>query len=637
MRLAGIFKSLYKAKLAEMENTRTASLEQSDVTSSRENAALSQSALDLLKEGRPPRQQDVKSIAIPGLPPQFESSVQISLAGTAAQQQSLELVAARRKKAEEPAPKRTEDEEEEEEEDEKEEDHDHDHDGDEDDDKDTDPTHDPKNGKPDANPLPSSKLFFGSLHGHSVYSDGMCKPKELYQSAKDQKLDFVAVTDHSHKSARRGVKPDNPRFEEEKKHPLLVDAPEAYAETIHVAKQATQDGKFVGIVGVELGTIGKPGAKEMAGVNHINILEVDALIQSIKGREKKTDVDLPKELQAFEKPEVIKVRDGDYKALVDRLDKIKDMTGGRPVIQLNHPRFREDEHEKHPPERRGRDYGQKSFSSQEEWVQRFGKYASQLEILSGEALKQKPSGEFKSHAIHATDFAGYLDKGLHLSPTFGRDSHYCDADGVNAATGVLAEKLDKKSIMDALRERRTIATMNSDALAGYMVMNGRHVMGSIVDEKDAPDVHVSVTINSAIQPDAKYTAILWADTKVGDGQLAEKVQTVNITGKDLMSRGSQVKFHGVDHTAGNKSVFYVEVQRKNEGSSKAVRMWTAPVWVEPNVGESNADKMDRLKGITPNRITPPEHPVKPPDADDKPKEAPKSKSWIDKFWELLGY
>lgn len=637
-----------------MENTKTTSLEQGGANSSRENAALSQSVWDLMKENSQARRPEPKSLAFAGQPLQSDSSVQITIASAQSDARhkhqhghehkhshdelsgSPFLVAAKWRKTEE-TPKE-EDEEDEEEKDEEEDAH-HDHEGDDDDDDDKDSTNDPKTDKPDANPLPNSKLFFGSLHGHSVYSDGMCKPKELYQSAKDQKLDFVGVTDHSHKSARRGVKPDNPRFDEEAKQPLLTDVPQAYTETVHIAKQSTQDGKFVAIVGVELGTIGKPGSPDKAGVNHINILEVDALIQTTKGREKKTDVEVPAELQSFAKPDVVKVKDGDYKALVERLDKMTDSTGGRPVIQLNHPRFREDEHEKHAPEVRGRDYGQKSFSSQEEWLQRFGKYASQLEILSGEALRQKPTGEFKSHAIHATDFAGYLDKGLHLSPTFGRDSHYCDADGVAAATGIMAEKLDKKSIMDALRERRTIATMNSDALAGYMVMNGRHVMGSIVDEKDAPDVHVSVTINSEIHPDAKYTAILWADKNIGDGQLAEKVQTVNITGRDLLNRDKQVKFHGVDHISGNKSAFYVEVQRKNEGATKAVRMWTAPVWVEPNVGESNADKMDRLRGVTPHRAAPPEQPsAKPSDSINPPKDKPQEeqKSIMGYFKWLFG-
>ena len=589
-----------------MENTKSTSLEQGEVNLSFGNTALSQSVWDLVRESR-----------------------------AASAKPDAELLAAARKgRASQAKPAESEAEEEDEEESEG---HNHDHGGDPEDDDEQTPTDAPKNDKPDANPLPDSKLFFGSLHGHSVYSDGMCKPKELYQSAKDQDLHFIAITDHSHKAARMGVKPDNPRHEEQAKYPILTDAPQAYAETIHVASQATEDGKFVGLVGVELGTIGKVGSTSSSGVNHINVLEVDALIQTTKGREKNKDVDLPKELEAFEKPEIIKIRDGDYKALVDRLDKIKDMTGGRPVIQLNHPRFREDESERHDPKVRGRDYGQKSFSSQEEWVQRFGKYASQLEILSGEAMRQVPTGEFKSHAIHATDFAGYLEKGLHISPTFGRDSHYCDSGGVPAATGILADNLDKKSIMDALRERRTIATMNRDTLAGYMVMNGRHVMGSIVDEKDVPDVHLSVTINSAIQPDAKYTAILWADKNIGDGNLAEKLQTVNITGKDLMSRDNQVKFHGVDHVSGNKAAYYVEVQRKDAGATKGVRMWTAPVWVEPNVGESNADKLDRAR-VAPRRIAPPE----PPDAKDaaketEPKTAPKPKSIIDRFWELLGY
>ena len=448
-------------------------------------------------------------------------------------------------------------------------------------------THDPKDPSGETNPLPNNKLYFGSLHGHSVYSDGMCKPKELFQSAKDQNQDFVTITDHSHKTARGGVKPGNPRHEPESDAPLLFNAPQAYTETMHVAKQISEDGKFVGLTGVELGTIGKTGTPGLAGVNHINVIEVPALITTVKSRGgKKVEVELGPELSKFKAPEVIQIKDGDYKALVNKLDQMTDTTGGRPIIQLNHPRWSEDEKASTPEKLRGRDYGQKAFKDQDEWRERFGKYASQLEILSGEATKEVPTGEFKSHAIHAKDFAGYLDKGLHISPTFGRDSHYCDPVGVPAATGVFAENLDKKSILDALRERRTIATMNREALAGFMVMNDKHVMGAVVDEKDASDVHLTVTVSSDIQADAKYTAILWADQNIGDGTLAEKMQTINITGEDLAARKNHIKFHGIEHTAGNKGAYYVEVQRKDAGATKAIRMWTAPVWIEPNAATS---------------------------------------------------
>lgn len=430
--------------------------------------------------------------------------------------------------------------------------------------------------------FPNLKIYFGALHGHSVYSDGMSKPSELYQSGKEQNMDFVAVTDHSHDDARRGVKPDNPRHAEQEKVPVLSKAPQLYNSTFHDAKEATQDGKFVGLNGVEMGTIGKPGAKTQDGVNHINIFEVEAFIQSVKGgRTPKRTLEtghVPEENQ-FPKPEVWKIKDGDYKALVERLDKTTDSTGGRPVIQLNHPRWSQDESPSLNESVRGRDFGQKSFDSQDEWRERFGKYASLLEVISGEALHQDQSGEFDSHHIHAVDFAGYIEKGLHVSPTFGRDSHYDDPGGTPAATGILANGLDKKSLLDGMRERRTFATTGRDSLAGYSEVNNKHLMGSIVDQNDSPNVHVTMTVASEVQPEAQYTVILWADQNIGDGELAEKVQTIHIAGNKLIANNRKVNFDELPHVVGNKSAYYVEVQKRNNNHTD--RMWTAPVWVEP--------------------------------------------------------
>lgn len=470
-----------------------------------------------------------------------------------------------------------------------------DDDDDDDDEKDHDHEEDGKEGQRfvptaprplvESNPnFPNLRMLFGALHGHSVFSDGMCKPSELYASAKGQNMDFLAVTDHSHKTARQGVKPDNPRFSEQAKVPVLAQAPQLYNSTFHEAAQASQDGKFVGLNGVEMGTIGKPGKDTKDGVNHINIFEVQAFIESVKegrspGRRLETG-HIPEEDQ-FPKPEVWKIKDGDYKDLVERLEKITDTTGGRPIIQLNHPRWSQDESQSLDESVRGRDYGQKSFDSQDEWRERFGKFASLLEILNGEAMKEVQTGEFKSHHIHATDFAGYIEKGLHVGPAFGRDSHYCDAGGTPASTGVLANGFDKKSLLDALRERRTFATTSRDTLAGYMQVNDKHVMGSIVDQNDAPNVHVTMTVASQIEPEANYTAILWADQNIGDGDLAEKVQTISLSGEQLSEANNKIRFEGLPHLVGNKSAYYVEVQKRVSDSTRAERMWTAPVWVEP--------------------------------------------------------
>lgn len=434
---------------------------------------------------------------------------------------------------------------------------------------------------------PSAKemeMVYGSLHGHSVYSDGMGKPAEIYAKAREQGLQFTAITDHNHKAARGGVQPGDPRYPGHQKNPTVADAPEAYTETIWAANQATKPGEFVGLSGVEVGTIGKVGSTSKGGVNHINILEVPDFFESVRS---------PR--QGFAPPNVIKVADGDMKAIVTHLDGMKDSTGGRPVIQLNHPRYGADESPNLDPSVRGRDYGQKSFKSQKEWRERFGKYASQIELINGEAISPKKTSVESRH-IHADDFAGYIDKGLHLSPTFGRDFHYGDPGGTNAATGILVKQLDRPSLMDALRERRTIATTNKELLSGRMTANDQQ-MGSILDQQRHHDVNVKAHVGGKVTPDAKYTVNLWGDAKIGDKNLAEIVQSKVLSGSELKAAGNTVSFDTVQHTIGAKSAYFLEIQRLGSGSAIPERMWTAPVWVEPDVSTGSSLAINALIGL----------------------------------------
>src|SRR5215510_12004131 len=43
------------------------------------------------------------------------------------------------------------------------------------------------------------KVFFGNLHSHTSFSDGLGTPGEAYLRARDvAKLDFMAITEHNH-------------------------------------------------------------------------------------------------------------------------------------------------------------------------------------------------------------------------------------------------------------------------------------------------------------------------------------------------------------------------------------------------------------------------------------------------------
>lgn len=532
------------------------------------------------------------------------------------------------------------------------------------------------------------QIYTGSLHGHSRYSDGMGLPKDLYAKAHKEGYDFMAVTDHNHTAARGGVKPGDPRAKDQSGTPTVAEDPVLYSQTFADAKAATKDGEFVGLVGVELGTIGKVGSghshddflgptlaeapkptatevkpvdagagpkagqidisvktptrggeagpegilpevkepvgtvgrneakvetpaavdpaasgeksatrslqelqaeavsgQHLGGVNHIILLEMPQFVETIR------------ETHSLLPPEVVKVGDGNYKQLVEFLDGHKDTTGGTAVIQLAHPRYRADENPNTPAAERGRDYGQKSFKSKQEWLDRFvDPYVRQIELIKGGALTPDPVDVVAPGHIDPTSYAGYLDKGVHASPTFGRDYHYGDPGGNPGATGIMAKSLDKPSLMNALRERRTIATTNGDKLTGSMWGNETHPMGSILDQAAIKDLTLSAKIGGEVVPEAEYTVKLWGDTKLGDKKLAEVIEEKTVTGAELLQSGNSVSFDPVTQKLGNKSAYYMEIQRKDPGTGHVDKMWTAPIWVEPLTGDKHSFYMRWLTG-----------------------------------------
>ena len=53
---------------------------------------------------------------------------------------------------------------------------------------------------------PDFNVYFGNLHSHTSYSDGSGTPDEAYRHARSAGLDFLAITEHNHKSAESGAK-----------------------------------------------------------------------------------------------------------------------------------------------------------------------------------------------------------------------------------------------------------------------------------------------------------------------------------------------------------------------------------------------------------------------------------------------
>lgn len=546
---------------------------------------------------------------------------------------------------------------------------------------------------PDGTQPPQRFKVTGSAHGHSNLSDGTGSTRKNLQDARDAGHDFYAITDHNHLAARDGIKSGDPRHGDQVDIPILASNPKAYKEQFRDATAVSKDGEFVGLIGLEMGTIGKVGAGQkqnlgaqfmrdvdgnmttqmritqpdgrieshvykldpeqsaaveraqvsgngryaqkassvddgitapaedgiisardqlnepaltpeqqaiagatardkshQGGVNHINLYDVPTFFEAVRQPRKQTFAEilanpfrrvLGRKSDELVAPDVVKYNDGDYKAMVAHLDTMTDTTGGRPVIQLNHPRFKADWDSDLPVSVRGRDYGIKSFDNIQQWRDQFGKYATQIEIITGQAMNPKPTDVMRTTDLGPVNLAGYVDKGLHVSPTFGRDDHFNLPGGRPAGTNLYVTELTKKGVLDAMRERRTVATTSTEKLGGHLTVNDRHFMGDILDQSAVPDLNFKMQIDGVVLPEAKYRVSLYGDRKVGDGRLAKPVQVRELTGQDILDTNGTVAFDKVEHVLGNKSAHYVEVQRTDPVTANVDYLWTAPIWVEP--------------------------------------------------------
>ncbi len=449
-------------------------------------------------------------------------------------------------------------------------------------------------------PAEELKIYTGSVHGHSRYSDGMGLPSELYAKAQAGGEQVTFITDHDHPLSRRGVPEGDPRSSDESGTPIITADPAEYAQTFVDANAATRPGQFVAGVGTEVGTIGKPGTPHNGpvGVNHINLFELPTFYEAVVRQPSRFQMLMNplRRLLGIEAaapelvpPDVVKFNDGDYAALARHLSHQKATDGGTPIVQLNHPRASAELAADIPKNLRFADYGKLSFDPKNPdnsirlWLENFAKpYVRQMELIKGEALNPDVTDTVKPSDIDLNSYLVYMDRGVKASPTFGRDFHYGDPVGRPAGTIFLSRALDKPSILETLRERRTGATTSRTRLVGSLWANDAHPMGSILDQSAVPDLNLKVQIEGEVTPDARYTVSLLGDTRIGDGKLATTLQTKELTGQELLDGGQQVSFGTIKHTLGNRSAYFVQVDRAQPALGDYVdHMWTAPIWIEP--------------------------------------------------------
>jgi hypothetical protein len=365
---------------------------------------------------------------------------------------------------------------------------------------------------------PELNIYFGNLHAHTSYSDGVETPDKAYAYARDvAKLDFLAITEHNHLMGGFQSTP-------EKRRELYVG--KEPASLVNAAKRLTEDGKFVALYGQEFSSMSKG--------NHVNVFEV---------------------------PEPIEVMNGAFHTLLEWMKKHSDSTGRPAVLQLNHPALG----------RPGRttvgrlDYGRDDFGDDAGWVRAMGGAASLIELLNGEPPADKP--DTRAPQIMDHFYLVFLQLGFRVAPTGNQDNHRANwGVATEARTAIMAPALTTRALIDAMRARRVYATEDRN-LRVWIRVNG-HWCGDIL-RTPSREARIDIRIEDSDEPEAEYTVEAFSGEVGGD--MATIAGTLELRG-DTASHSMP----GIRLDRNNQYVFF----RITQAGKVPDRAWTAPVWLE---------------------------------------------------------
>ena len=172
--------------------------------------------------------------------------------------------------------------------------------------------------------------------------------------------------------------------------------------------------------------------------------------------------------------------------------------------------------------------------------------------------------------IHYQAFVNALDKGWKVSPVCGLDNHGLTGIGkFKSRTFVLASAKTKVAILDAMKHRRTYASLDNNLQCRYSV-NGK-VMGSTLDHPSAFHFDIHIIDPDTSNPADKITKI---DIVKDHGEIAQ-TYTPTTPGYDVTWKPTI--------TDAQSRYFFVRVWNAGGGDAphpdptKPVA-WLAPVW-----------------------------------------------------------
>jgi hypothetical protein len=171
--------------------------------------------------------------------------------------------------------------------------------------------------------------------------------------------------------------------------------------------------------------------------------------------------------------------------------------------------------------------------------------------------------------IHYAGFINALDKGWKVSPVCGNDNHgFYGITHQTSRTFVLATNKTKAAILDAMKHRRTYASLDNNIQCRYTV-NGA-IMGSTLDHPDTFAFDISISDPDTNKPNDKITRI----DIVKDGG----VEALSYS----PTPGYAVTWHPTLRDATNR-YFFIRVWNAGGGDAPKGKpsspiAWLAPVW-----------------------------------------------------------
>ena len=232
-----------------------------------------------------------------------------------------------------------------------------------------------------------------------------------------------------------------------------------------------------------------------------------------------------------------------------------DTTGGSPIVQFA---------ESHDSEV---DYGRRDVESLEGLRAVTAPYVRTIQIASA---PHNRANQGSASDKRWRPYLDYLNAGFRVAPTADWDPPSWRGTNVDQRTAVLAPRLTKLDLLDAIRARRVYASDDPNLKVSFSI--NRHPMGSVVRMPSGAPLRIELTFSDQNEPAASYWLSLRRDTPGGELEAARE-----LSGTDFRGDGTVV-FTQFRHTAGDEYFLASVVQ---EGVNGSDHVWTAPIWIVP--------------------------------------------------------